>query len=562
MHFGSSVSNTVPQTLKLFADYFRGVYDGGEADDRGYEFESQVNLQLGGFNIELCDVFNEIRGMEPKMSSGPDGVPPVFIKGAMRGLSFPLYLLFNRSLTEGIFPTKWKHSFLVPIFKSGDKQDVTNYRPICIQSSIPKLLEKVILNKISSSIYNIISPLQHGFMPSRSTQTNLVVYEEYVIRAFSERRQVDSIYTDFSKAFDRVKHHILIKKLTGMGICGSLLAWIVDYLKGRSLCVSQCHINSYTFEVLSGVPQGSHLGPILFNLFIDDITDVFNDVNVLLFADDLKIYRTVRDISECEILQRNVWALGEWCERNGLSLNTKKCQLMRFHRIKHPVIFNYFLNGQLLACVQTVRDLGVTLDVKMSLNAHVNNITEKAMRLLGFIIRICRPFFSLYTLRVLYVSLVRSILESSSVVWNPYYAVHVAQIERVQRKFLRHVNFRLGIPYDQLDYEFLSDVMGLPALSNRRILLDLSFLHKIVNAKVDCANILELVNFHIPTRPTRQLISFGIVGARTNYGLNSPINRLSGRANEFNHLDIFNDGLDKFKSEVIKTLHGRGHPGH
>jgi hypothetical protein len=557
MHYGTSTSDSVSQTLKLFADYFKGVYDGCSMVDDGYEFRSDINLQLSGLNVEIRDILKEIGGMESKSSSGPDGIPPIFIKGAERGFLFPLYVLFNRSISEGIFPTKWKHSFLVPIFKSGDRQDVTNYRPVCIQSCIPKLLEKVILLKISSSIHSIVSPLQHGFMPARSTQTNLVVYEEFIVRAFSQRLQVDSIYTDFSKAFDRVNHIILLKKLSGMGVCGSLLAWVRDYLRGRSLCVSLCQTTSYIFTVQSGVPQGSHLGPILFNLFINDITDIFDGVEVLLFADDLKIYRSVRDIRDCELLQRNIDALGEWCDLNKLCLNTKKCQVMRFHRIKLPILFNYRLNVQSLESVRIIRDLGVTLDVKMSLNAHVNGITDKAMRLLGFIIRICRPFSNLYTLKVVYVSLVRSILEFSSVVWSPYYAVHKAQIERVQRKFLRHINFRLGIPYDRLDYGLLSDIMGLSDLSDRRILLDLSFLHKIVNSGIDCPNILELLNFHIPVRSTRQSVTFGIVGSNTNYALNSPINRMSRWANEFSQLDIFSDGLDKFKTAARVALQNR-----
>jgi hypothetical protein len=205
------------------------------------------------------------------------------------------------------------------------------------------MFEKLVLGKISSELHKTVMPYQHGFMPLRSTQSNLLIYEDYISRALSERKQVDAIYTDLSKAFDRVPHKVLIDKLFKLGITGQMISWLESYLVGRSLVVRVGGRCSRAFDASSGVPQGSHMSPVLFILFINDVARVFEDVNFLVFADDVKIYKTVNSLDDCLELQRNLNGFGIWCKKNGLSVNVKKCSVIRFHRKRNPIIFDYLL---------------------------------------------------------------------------------------------------------------------------------------------------------------------------------------------------------------------------
>lgn len=214
----------------------------------------------------------------------------------------PLAHIFNASLQQGIFPREWKLSFVTPIHKDGLRSDVSNYRPICIQSALAKLFEKLILPQLTQFFSDIITPKQHGFIGGRSTTSNLFTYIGYILNAMNNGYKVHAVYTDFSKAFDRVNHDILLQKLDAIGVRGNALKWINSYLVGRKIQVRVDGHLSSNYDVKTGVPQGSHLGPILFNIFINDIGVNFNS-EYLLYADDLKIYRRITSNSDSQALQ-------------------------------------------------------------------------------------------------------------------------------------------------------------------------------------------------------------------------------------------------------------------
>jgi hypothetical protein len=554
MRYEERIAEAPEDMANLFADFFGNVYETLIVGPAAYH-ESPINVKLFSVHIEIRDIIDCIRGIEPKTSAGPDNIPPLFLKECVRGLSYPLYLIFNKSVSHGTYPEYWKQSYLIPIHKSGDKQDVSNYRPICIQSTIPKVLEKILLSKISHSLNGIITEYQHGFMPSRSTQTNLLCYENFISSSMAGRSQVDSIYTDFSKAFDRVDINILLNKLMAIGVSGSLFAWLQNYLVGRSLMVKIANKLSRPFRARSGVPQGSHLGPVLFILFLNDVVGVFKDVNILIYADDLKIYKAVNNLGDCRVLQENLNAFHDWCLENNLQLNANKCQVMRFYRIKQPFIYGYELNDTPLKSVDEVRDLGVIFDRKLSFVPHIDNISGRALRLLGFILRICRPFTNITTLRTLYVSLIRSVLEYGSAVWCPDFEVHRNKIDKIERRFLKHINYRLGIAYDDIDYGYLYEALRLQKLADRRVLLDLMTLYKIIRGQIDCREILSKINFHVPIRTTRQSLPFYVGESTTRYNYNSALNRLQRLGNEYAHsVDIYSASFISYKSSIKSAL--------
>ena len=276
---------------------------------------------------------------------------------------------------------------VTPVFKAGDRSDVTNYRPICKLSVMPKIFEELITEHLTPCLSNVICDEQHGFVPGRSTISNLAVYHCFTSAALDAGSQVDTVYTDFRKAFDSVDHGILHLKLAAIGINGSLLAWIVSYLEGREQVIKMQERYSYPISVTSGVPQGSHLGPLLFLLFINDLREVFQHSRFLMYADNLKIFRTISGASDVNLLQSDLTRFEQWCCVNRMRLNTTKCVLLRSHRAVCGIPSTYLLCNTTLSEVEEVVDLGVTFTACLDFRNHYRKITCKAMKTLGFVAR-------------------------------------------------------------------------------------------------------------------------------------------------------------------------------
>lgn len=281
-------------------------------------------------------------------------------------------------------------------------------------------------------------------MKARSTGSNLIEYINYISKALDRGLEVHAIYTDFSKAFDTVDHTILIAKLKKFGITDSLLHWFESYLSNRTLFVSFNGSVSSKFTTMSGVPQGSVLGPILFNIFINDLSEKLN-CNFLLFADDLKIYTTITSIYDCIMLQNDINALFNWCGVNNLKLNIQKCNFMAFTNRIIPLQTNYFIDGEELVKPDSVKDLGVIIDSKLKFDLHIDYIVIKSYRMLGFIMRTTKQFNNSDCIKLLYNALVRSNLEYNTYVWTPFQSNHILKLERIQRNFTRQLAFKFNL---------------------------------------------------------------------------------------------------------------------
>lgn len=440
--------------------------------------------------ISLNDIINALKNMKNKMSLGPDGVPAFFIKKCVNTISKPLLLLFNLSLKNGCMPSIWKKSFVTPVFKAGNRRDILNYRPISILSSIAKLFDSIMANKLTDKCIRFIISQQHGFVAGRSTLTNLILYSDYISNSLNERVQVDSIYLDFEKAFDSVNHDILIFKLFNFGIKGTILKWIASYLSNRELKVNLKGNLSGSFFANSGVPQGSHLGPLLFVLFINDVVCGVKTAEILIFADDIKIYFSIDSFYDQVRLQKDLDAIWEWSLLNRLKLNCLKCKVLSFSRsAEKKWNFSYKINDTVLENVVEQKDLGVIFEKNFAFDQHLNATVSRAFNMLGFVIRASKEFKNVYAIIAIYKSLVRSLLTYASIIWSPYYDIHVRKLNSVQHKFLRYIAFKSGNPmsYDNHDYSEVSLNYQLESIKSIHVKDDLCFVKKsklqIVNSR-------------------------------------------------------------------------------
>lgn len=548
---------------ELFAKFFQSVYEPSTLSpdflpDDDAPHSPNTTRVLSKVEFSKDDVYRALLALDVTKGAGPDGIPPFFLKHAATSLCIPLVLLFNKCISEGTVPDTWKLANINPIHKCGSKDDVENYRPISILSALSKVFERLVHDAIYPHLHHQIIPAQHGFVKGKSTVTNLTVYTNFLFSSMDSRVQVDAIYTDFQKAFDKVDHRLLLQKLAYNGIRGDLLRWFRSYILNRTQKVVINGFSSSCITAPSGVPQGSILGPLLFVLFINDIESCFLHSHYLLYADDLKIYRNISDSEDCKLLQEDLDRLASYCNTNKLFLSIPKCKVITFTKKLNVTYFNYSLGSANLERVKTVRDLGVLFDDRLHFDQHITAITNKAFQMYGFVTRVCRSFRRPSTYIHLFNSLVRPHLEYASIIWNPLYAQYSLQIERVQRKFLRCVNYRCF--HRKLSYELTLQKLSLPTLEQRRAALDAMFLYFLCHTN-SCAELTNEIYYNIPSRSARIRTAyphqlFFLNNVNTNAGLRAPLRRIMQNYNQLLHnIDIFYLSRYSFKISVHKQLH-------
>lgn len=486
---------------------------------------------------------------------GPDGIPAVVLKKCCDSLAEPLSKLFNISLRSGVFPSCWKKSYVFPVHKKGSKRDVRNYRGISALCAVSKLFEVIVLEFIKFNCCNLIANEQHGFMPKRSTSSNLVTYTTFILRAMEQRKQVDALYTDLSAAFDKINHKIAIAKLQRLGFNGSLLSWLSSYLSKREMLVKIGDVISLAIAIYSGVPQGSHLGPFIYLLYMNDVHDLLK-CSKLSYADDIKLFAVIEKPSDALFLQNQLNTFASWCNDNRMVLNASKCSAITFTRKHSTIAYDYTLSNSILSRTDCVKDLGVMLDSKMAFTEHVSYICNKASKTLGFIFRIGKHFRQTHCLKVLYCSLVRSSLEFCSVVWAPFYQNGIQRIESIQRKFVRYAQRHITWPdpMNPPSYETRCNMLGLDQLSIRRDLAKSLFAADLLQARIDCPAVLEILDVNIRRRELRTHYFLRVPRALTNYGRNEPVSCMCRLFNSCSDYFDFHLSRDTIKKLFLNHL--------
>ena len=351
-------------------------------------------------------------------------------------------------------------------------------------SCVSKVLEGLIDDHIRSHLVatNFLSPAQHGFRSAHSCTTNLLLAQESWSQAIDSGGGVDVVYLDFAKAFDRVDHTILLHKLAGCGVSGSLLAWLQDYLRNRKFRVRVHGHLSDIHPAPSGVPQGSILGPLMFLVFINDIASITTNP-LLLFADDIKIWARLDSPNDGETLQSDLNKLNNWAINNRLPFNTSKCTCLH---IKNSDNSTYTLESNPIEAVSKQRDLGTIMSKSLSMAENSETLARKANCVLRMINRnlgnIEAQFFC-----PIFKTVVRPLLETNAQASQPILARDIKLLENVQRRATKKVR---GL--SNLDYSARLQTLGLFSLEYRRCRGDMILTHKILHSPHHpCANLLH-----------------------------------------------------------------------
>ena len=450
-----------------------------------------VNTLLNKITVKPSEVKKLLKNLRTQKSCGPDDVHPYLLHHLADTMSIPLTLIYNISLRTSKVPTIWKEGVVSALFKKGKKSLPSNYRAITLTSIVCKILEKIIVTLIQKHLKtNLLEDLhQHGFTISKSTITNLLEALNIWSEALSHGLPVDIVYLDFEKAFDKVPHERLLMQLSRYGITGEVREWIKDYLKNRSQKVRVNGHYSSSSQVLSGVPQGSVLGPVLFLIFVADLSPLIKNF-ISLYADDSKLYSYLLDqqdgIHTPESIQEDINILSEWSRKMQMSFNPDKCVCIHmgnknpeykyflpkiYSTFSTPPSTSYTLYFPQLKNVKKEKDLGVLVDEDLNFKAHISQKIAKANSMI-YLIKNCFKYLDKDMLKLLYKFLIRPHLEYASNVWNPIYKEDIIRLEGVQRRVTKLLPEIADLPYeDRLK------ALDLPSLYYRRLRQDIIFIY-------------------------------------------------------------------------------------
>ena len=407
------------------------------------------------YSVSYDFVYNQICNMDNNKSPGLDKFSVKLLKLAAPYVSKSLAHICNISLNSSKFPDEWKKAKVTPIFKSGDKNNVSNYRPISVLPIISKIIERTVHNQLYDYLCsrNILSDSQSGFRSNHSTTTTLLDVQDYILNNMDNGFATGVIFLDLKKAFDTVNHEILINKLADYGIKGNELGWFKSYLSNRAQAV---HVNSFLSDFRTyntGIPQGSILGPLLFIIFVNCLPDVVT-CKTVMYADDTSLMCKAKTADDLKVqLESNLKAVANWFKANKLTLNTDKTKFMIFgtnHTLNHYNDITLTFDDKFIERVDVFKYLGIKFDSNMSWSSHIDYVSGNISKRIGVVKR-AKYFLPHKTLVMLSNALVIPHFDYASSVWSNCSATNQYQLQVLHNRLARTILFAdIRTPVDDM----------------------------------------------------------------------------------------------------------------
>ena len=470
------------EKANLFNEYFAAQCNPIENDSVLPFFHALTENKLTEIKIETSQISSIISKLNSKKAHGHDDIAINMLKLAKDEITYPLKLILDKCIQTGKYPSLWKKANVQPVHKKNSRQDKTNYRPISLLPIFSKIFEKILFDAIYKHLISndLLSKHQSGFRPGDSTVNQLLAITHSIFESFEEGCETRALFLDISKAFDKVWYDGLIFKLRQNGIDGKPLELLTDYLSNRHQRVVLNGVHSAWLPLKSGVPQGSVLGPLLFLIYINDLTANISS-RIKLYADDASLFLPVRDPSMCQqVLKKDLDTITKWAHQWKMKFNpdiTKQAiEVIFSHKRKKPLHPSISFNGIPVKREPETQHLGVILDEKLNFRNHIIDKIKVATKGLG-LLKFLSKFMSRDKLNLMYKMYVRSHLDNGDVIYHNQSAEMMKKLESVQYNASLIVSgCWKGTSMDKIYSE-----LGWESLDNRRNFRRLSLYYKIKN---------------------------------------------------------------------------------
>jgi hypothetical protein len=410
----------------------------------------------------------------------PDYISFKTLKSVAGLIIKPMSIIIQQSFHEGIFPKIWKHAVVIPLYKGrGSRSDVGSYRPISLCSCLGKIAEKIVHKQLTAYLISneLLNKGQHGFTKGKSTLTNLLIFDKYIMDCQLAGHSYDVISFDFKKAFEKAPHSMVVQELKFVGVCGTALSWFFSYLTGRTHQVRVENEYSDITAVTSGVVEGSVLGPDLYNILANSLLRRIT-LPCAAYADDFKFVGDTTILSR-ESIQKEIDVVVSWSDEYRMPLSLEKCAVL--HCGPKQLNFVYVLNEGTMKCVSTLLDLGVLRSSGGGYSDHCRAVASKAARLSGAI----RHVFHSKKRELLWTAFkcyVIPVLMYCSPVWNPSLQRDIKLIESIQRRFTKRI-----FDLQQLSYDDRLSQLQVLSLQDLRKYADMCTVFKLLHGDADTA---------------------------------------------------------------------------
>ena len=453
--------------------------DAGESDPLQYLKENISAPEFTFHPVTEKDVDDAINNLKSKKSSGVDGVTSYLVKSIKNKISPLLTFLINKSIHSGVFPKKLKIAKVIALHKKGEKSLFSNYRPISLLPCFSKVFERILHDQIYSffEINKLFSETQFGYRKKHSTDHAAITLFEKIINRLDKGFHSYVIFMDLSKAFDTIDHRTLIRKLCKYNFSHSAMNLITSYLTDRNQFVHYRGINSDLRPLNTGVPQGSILGPLLFIIYINDLSKASTLFETLTYADDSTLIYSPDTNTDSDlishIINEELENFNSWFRANKLSLNISKTNFITFHSKGATLLnLNLEVNGTRIERVKSFKFLGLVINENLDWNDHIKSISMKISRAIGILNKL-KFYLPQNVLSTLYFSLIHSHFNNHLLLWgNTNDTIH-----KLQKKSIRIVSREPYLSHTTPLFKKLK-ILQIPDLYNLALL---KFYHKFKN---------------------------------------------------------------------------------